>query len=65
MTIGTRDITPDDIEVLQATADFTSALKKVAAQILGGKTPSPKVQYVKEQRITKANVAQLSKVCTF
>ncbi len=38
---------------------------KLAAQILSGKTPSPKVQYVKEQRITSANVAQLSKLCTF
>jgi ABC-type sugar transport system substrate-binding protein len=38
---------------------------KMAAGILTGKTPSPKVQYVKEQRITKANVAKLAKVCTF
>ncbi len=38
---------------------------KVAAQILGGKTPSPKVQYVQEQRITQANVGQFSKICTF
>jgi len=38
---------------------------KMAAQILQGKTPSPKVQYVQEQRITGANVAQFSKVCTF
>ena len=34
-------------------------------QILNGKTPNPKVQYVQEQRITKANVAKFSKVCTF
>ena len=34
---------------------------KVAAQILNGKTPSPKVQYVQEQRITPANVAKFSK----
>jgi ABC-type sugar transport system substrate-binding protein len=38
---------------------------KLAGEILSGKTPSPKVQYVQEQRITKANVAKLSKVCTF
>ncbi len=38
---------------------------KMGAQILQGKTPSPKVQYVQEQRITSANVAQLSKICTF
>jgi ribose transport system substrate-binding protein len=38
---------------------------KLATQILQGKTPNPKVQYVKEQRITKANVDKLSKVCTF
>jgi ABC-type sugar transport system substrate-binding protein len=38
---------------------------KMAAQILQGKTPSPKVQYVQEQRITKANVAKLAKLCTF
>ena len=37
---------------------------KVAAQILNGTTP-PKVSYVREQRITKANVAQFTKVCTF
>ncbi len=37
---------------------------KVAAQILTGGKP-PKVSYVKEARITKANVAQFSKVCTF
>jgi ABC-type sugar transport system substrate-binding protein len=37
---------------------------KVGAQILSGKTP-PKVSYVKEQRITKANVAKFTKVCTF
>ncbi len=38
---------------------------KMASQILSGKTLSPKVQYVHEDRITKANVAKLSKVCTF
>jgi ribose transport system substrate-binding protein len=38
---------------------------KVAAEILNGKTPNPKVQYVKEQRITQANVGKFSKVCTF
>jgi ABC-type sugar transport system substrate-binding protein len=38
---------------------------KVAGEILGGKTPNPKVQYVQEQRITQANVAKFSKVCTF
>jgi ABC-type sugar transport system substrate-binding protein len=37
---------------------------KVAAQILNGATP-PKVSYVQEQRITRANVAKFSKVCTF
>jgi ABC-type sugar transport system substrate-binding protein len=37
---------------------------KVATQILTGGKPA-KVSYVKEQRITKANVAQLSKICTF
>jgi ribose transport system substrate-binding protein len=37
---------------------------KVAAQILSGKTP-PKVSYVHEDRITKANVARFTKVCTF
>ena len=37
---------------------------KVAAQILTGGKP-PKVSYVKEQRITRANVAKFSKVCTF
>ena len=36
---------------------------KVAAQILNGATP-PKVSYVQEQRITRANVAKFSKVCT-
>ena len=38
---------------------------KVGTQILNGKTPTPKVQYVVEQRITKANVAKFTKVCTF
>src|SRR3954454_219469 len=38
---------------------------KVATDILNGKTPNPKVQYVQEQRITQANVAKFSKVCTF
>jgi ribose transport system substrate-binding protein len=38
---------------------------KVAGEILSGKTPNPKVQYVKESRITGANVAKFSKVCTF
>ncbi len=38
---------------------------KLATQILEGKTPSPKVQYVKEARITKANVAKFAKLCTF
>ena len=38
---------------------------KLAGQILNGKTPSPKVQYVVEQRITRANVAKFSKLCTF
>jgi ABC-type sugar transport system substrate-binding protein len=38
---------------------------KVATDILNGKKPSPKVQYVQEQRITGANVAKFSKVCTF
>jgi ABC-type sugar transport system substrate-binding protein len=38
---------------------------KVGTEILEGKTPSPKVQYVQEQRITKANVAKFSKLCTF
>lgn len=38
---------------------------KVAAVILNGGTPSPKVQYVHEDRITKANVAKFAKVCTF
>jgi ABC-type sugar transport system substrate-binding protein len=38
---------------------------KVAGEILEGKTPNPKVQYVQEQRITQANVAKFSKVCTF
>jgi ABC-type sugar transport system substrate-binding protein len=37
---------------------------KVATQILTGGKP-PKVSYVKEARITKANVAKFSKVCTF
>ena len=37
---------------------------KVATQILTGGKP-PKVSYVKESRITKANVAKFSKVCTF
>lgn len=37
---------------------------KVAAQILNGKKV-PKVSYVKEARITKANVAKFTKVCTF
>ena len=37
---------------------------KVGAQILSGGTP-PKVSYVKEERITKANVAKFTKVCTF
>jgi ABC-type sugar transport system substrate-binding protein len=38
---------------------------KVATDILNGKTPNPKVQYVQEQRITQANVGKFSKVCTF
>jgi ABC-type sugar transport system substrate-binding protein len=38
---------------------------KMAAQILEGKTPNPKVQYVQEQRITKANVNKLAHLCTF
>lgn len=37
---------------------------KVAAQILTGGHP-PKVSYVHEDRITKANVAKFTKVCTF
>lgn len=37
---------------------------KVAAQILNGGKP-PKVSYVQEARITKANVAKFAKVCTF
>jgi ABC-type sugar transport system substrate-binding protein len=37
---------------------------KVAAQILSGATP-PKVSYVHEDRITKANVVKFKKVCTF
>ena len=37
---------------------------KVGTQILNGQTV-PKVSYVKESRITKANVAQFTKVCTF
>jgi ABC-type sugar transport system substrate-binding protein len=37
---------------------------KVGAQILSGGTP-PKVSYVHEDRITKANVAKFTKVCTF
>jgi ABC-type sugar transport system substrate-binding protein len=38
---------------------------KMAGEVLTGKALSPKVQYVKESRITQANVAQFSKVCTF
>jgi ABC-type sugar transport system substrate-binding protein len=38
---------------------------KLAGEALSGKSLSPKVQYVQEQRITQANVAQFSKVCTF
>ena len=37
---------------------------KVAAQILSGGKP-PKVSYVHEDRITKANVAKFAKLCTF
>jgi ABC-type sugar transport system substrate-binding protein len=37
---------------------------KVGTQILTGQK-TPKVSYVKEQRITKANVAQFTKLCTF
>src|SRR6187551_1403540 len=37
---------------------------KVAAQILNGQKP-PKISYVKEQRITKANVSRFTKLCTF
>jgi ABC-type sugar transport system substrate-binding protein len=37
---------------------------KVGTQILNGQKV-PKVSYVKESRITKANVAQFTKVCTF
>jgi ABC-type sugar transport system substrate-binding protein len=37
---------------------------KVGTQILNGQTV-PKVSYVKESRITKANVAAFTKVCTF
>lgn len=37
---------------------------KVATQILTGGKP-PKVSYVREFRITKANVAKFTKVCTF
>jgi ABC-type sugar transport system substrate-binding protein len=38
---------------------------KMAGELLTGKTLSPKVQYVQEQRITGANVAQFKGVCTF
>ena len=37
---------------------------KVGTQILNGQTPA-KVSYVKEQRITRANVAKFTKLCTF
>ena len=37
---------------------------KVGTQILNGQKV-PKVSYVKESRITKANVAAFTKVCTF
>jgi ribose transport system substrate-binding protein len=37
---------------------------KVAAQILNGQKP-PKISYVQEQRITKANVTKFTKLCTF
>ena len=37
---------------------------KVATQILNGGKP-PKVSYVQEQRITKANVAKFTRLCTF
>lgn len=37
---------------------------KVATQLLSGGKP-PKVSYVREARITKANVAKFSKLCTF
>ena len=37
---------------------------KVGTQILKGQKPA-KVSYVKEQRITKANVARFTKLCTF
>jgi ABC-type sugar transport system substrate-binding protein len=37
---------------------------KVATQILTGGKP-PKVSYVREFRITKANVAKFTKICTF
>jgi ABC-type sugar transport system substrate-binding protein len=38
---------------------------KMAGELLTGKTLNPKVQYVQEQRITGANVAQFKGVCTF
>jgi ribose transport system substrate-binding protein len=38
---------------------------KMAGELLTGKTLNPKVQYVQEQRITQANVAQFKGVCTF
>lgn len=38
---------------------------KLATQMLNGATPKPKVQYVVEQRITRANVAKFTKLCTF
>jgi ABC-type sugar transport system substrate-binding protein len=37
---------------------------KIGTQILNGVTP-PKVSYVKEARITKANVSKFTKICTF
>ena len=37
---------------------------KVATQMLSGGKP-PKISYVREARITKANVAKFSKLCTF
>jgi ABC-type sugar transport system substrate-binding protein len=38
---------------------------KMGAQILKGSALKPKVQYVVEHRITRANVAKFTKVCTF
>jgi ribose transport system substrate-binding protein len=49
----------------QAPETEAAAAVKVATTILDGGTPSPKLSYVTEARITQANVKQYAKLCTY